>query len=174
MALEVANPLIAMTIIRLCPRVTDPLNLSGDNINIDFKEWRSGGASKMPTTTLWTCPRVRASQSHYQPDRKRESQHHVNGYEFRVVDCVRDCVWLAVPESTEWERIGRSDRRRDDLYAGGLHKYGHMSWNCHESKVGGGDDATGRRSKGMVQAGVVVGQDITGACEFKDLVAWSG
>ena len=38
MALEVANPLIAMTIIRLCPRVTDPLNLSGDNINIDFKE----------------------------------------------------------------------------------------------------------------------------------------
>ena len=48
---------------------------------------------------------------------------------------------------------------------------------CHETvmnlKVGGGDDATGRRSKGMVQAGVVVGQDITGACEFKDLVAWS-
>jgi hypothetical protein len=38
MALEVANPLIAMTIIRLCPHVADPLNLSGDNINIDFKE----------------------------------------------------------------------------------------------------------------------------------------
>ena len=68
----------------------------------------------------------------------------------------------------------KSDRRRDDLSAGGLHKYGHMSRNCHESKVGGGDDATGRRSEGMVQAGVVVGQDITGACEFKDLVAWSG
>jgi|GraSoiStandDraft_29_1057270.scaffolds.fasta_scaffold2631950_2 hypothetical protein len=23
-----------------------------------------------------------------------------------VVNCVADCVWLAVPETTEWKRIG--------------------------------------------------------------------
>jgi hypothetical protein len=38
MALEVTNSLIATLIIRLCSQVSDPLNLSGDNINIDFKE----------------------------------------------------------------------------------------------------------------------------------------
>jgi hypothetical protein len=37
-ALEAANPLIATLVIRLCSQVSDPLNLSGDNINIDFKE----------------------------------------------------------------------------------------------------------------------------------------
>ena len=24
----------------------------------------------------------------------------------RVADSVRDCVWLAIPQATEWERIG--------------------------------------------------------------------
>jgi hypothetical protein len=41
-ALEAANSLIASLIIRLCCQVSDPLNLSGDNINIDFKEWIEG------------------------------------------------------------------------------------------------------------------------------------
>jgi len=40
--LEAANSLIASLIIRLCCQVSDPLNLSGDNINIDFKEWIEG------------------------------------------------------------------------------------------------------------------------------------
>jgi hypothetical protein len=26
--------------------------------------------------------------------------------EFRISDCVADCVWLAVPQATEWQRIG--------------------------------------------------------------------
>jgi hypothetical protein len=26
--------------------------------------------------------------------------------EFRISDCVADCVWLAVPQPTEWQRIG--------------------------------------------------------------------
>ena len=38
MALEATNSMIATLIIRLCSQVSDPLNLSGDNINIDFKE----------------------------------------------------------------------------------------------------------------------------------------
>jgi len=38
MALDVPNSLIASLIVRLCCQVSDPLNLSGDNINIDFKE----------------------------------------------------------------------------------------------------------------------------------------
>jgi hypothetical protein len=25
---------------------------------------------------------------------------------FCVADCIADCVWLAVPESTKWQRIG--------------------------------------------------------------------
>ena len=37
-ALEATNSLIATLIIRLCSQASDPLNLSGDNINIDFKE----------------------------------------------------------------------------------------------------------------------------------------
>jgi hypothetical protein len=37
-ALTVPNPLIASVIIRLCSQVNDPLNLSGDTININFKE----------------------------------------------------------------------------------------------------------------------------------------
>ena len=41
-ALEAANSLIASLIIRLCCQMSDPLNLSGDNINIDFKEWIEG------------------------------------------------------------------------------------------------------------------------------------
>jgi hypothetical protein len=24
----------------------------------------------------------------------------------RVADCITDCVWLCIPEATEWERIG--------------------------------------------------------------------
>ncbi len=23
-----------------------------------------------------------------------------------VVDCIADCVWLAIPQATEWQRIG--------------------------------------------------------------------
>ena len=38
MVFDAANPLIASTIVRLCCQVTDPLNLSGDNINIQFQE----------------------------------------------------------------------------------------------------------------------------------------
>jgi hypothetical protein len=38
MALTVPNSLIASLIIRLCCQGSDPLNLSGDKINIDFKE----------------------------------------------------------------------------------------------------------------------------------------
>jgi len=29
-------------------------------------------------------------------------------------------VWLAVPETTEWKRIGNSGRRRDNLCVAGL------------------------------------------------------
>jgi hypothetical protein len=25
---------------------------------------------------------------------------------FGVADCIADCVWLAVPQPTEWQRIG--------------------------------------------------------------------
>jgi len=38
MVFEAANPLIASLIIRLCAQVSDPLNLSGDKINITFNE----------------------------------------------------------------------------------------------------------------------------------------
>jgi hypothetical protein len=24
----------------------------------------------------------------------------------RVTDCIRDCVWLAIPQPTEWQHIG--------------------------------------------------------------------
>jgi hypothetical protein len=24
----------------------------------------------------------------------------------RVTDCIRDCVWLAIPHPTEWQHIG--------------------------------------------------------------------
>ena len=26
--------------------------------------------------------------------------------EFRISDCVADCVWLAVPQPTKWQRVG--------------------------------------------------------------------
>src|SRR6266496_2152557 len=39
-----------------------------------------------------------------------------------VADCVADCIRPAVPQPTEWQPHRRSDRRRDDLYAGGLRK----------------------------------------------------
>jgi hypothetical protein len=38
MAFGVANPLIASLIIRLCCQVSDPLNLSGHNLNFQFQE----------------------------------------------------------------------------------------------------------------------------------------
>jgi hypothetical protein len=38
MALTVPNSLIAAAIIRLCPHVSDPLNVSADDINIKFRE----------------------------------------------------------------------------------------------------------------------------------------
>ena len=28
------------------------------------------------------------------------------GAKLRVVNCFADCVWLAVPEATKWQRIG--------------------------------------------------------------------
>jgi hypothetical protein len=39
-----------------------------------------------------------------------------------VSDCVADCVRLAIPQATEWQRIQKSNRRPDDLCAGGLRK----------------------------------------------------
>jgi hypothetical protein len=38
MVFDAANPLIASTIVRLCCQVSDPSNLSGDNINFQFQE----------------------------------------------------------------------------------------------------------------------------------------
>jgi hypothetical protein len=38
MAFDAANPVIASLIVRLCCQVTDPLNLSADNINLTFQE----------------------------------------------------------------------------------------------------------------------------------------
>jgi hypothetical protein len=26
--------------------------------------------------------------------------------EFRVADCITECVWLAIPQATEWQRVG--------------------------------------------------------------------
>ena len=40
------------------------------------------------------------------PNRKRESQHDVIGCRIRLFDCVADCVWLPIPQLTEWQRIG--------------------------------------------------------------------
>jgi len=37
---------------------------------------------------------------------KAESQDHVTASLHRVVDCIRDCVWLAVSQATEWQRVG--------------------------------------------------------------------
>jgi hypothetical protein len=41
MAFQVANPLIASSIVKLCCQVSDPLNLSGDNININIQRIES-------------------------------------------------------------------------------------------------------------------------------------
>jgi hypothetical protein len=38
MVFDAANPLVASLIVRLCCQVSDPLNLSGDNINFQFQE----------------------------------------------------------------------------------------------------------------------------------------
>ena len=37
---------------------------------------------------------------------KRESQHHVKAAMHRVADCITDRIWLAIPQPTEWQRIG--------------------------------------------------------------------
>ena len=37
-----------------------------------------------------------------------------------VADGVAGCVWLAIPQRAEWQRV--VDRSRDDLRAGGLRK----------------------------------------------------
>ena len=43
------------------------------------------------------------------------------GAKLRVVKCFVDCVWLAVPEATKWQRIGdQIDAIR--LYGDGLRK----------------------------------------------------
>jgi hypothetical protein len=39
-----------------------------------------------------------------------------------ITDCVADRVWLAVPEPTEWQRIGNQINPAMDLCAGGLRK----------------------------------------------------
>jgi hypothetical protein len=81
---------------------------------------------------------------------------------------------LAVPEPTEWQGIG------DQIDAGMIFARANFTNTgiCHETvmnpRLAVEMTPPARRSKGMVQAAVVVGQDITGACEFKDLVAWSG
>jgi hypothetical protein len=49
------------------------------------------------------------------------------GHDACVVDCVRDGVLFAVPEPIEWQRIGKSDRRRVYLCADGL---GIRGWNA--------------------------------------------
>jgi len=57
-------------------------------------------------TTLGTRPLARAFQSHCLLHLKRESQHHVNGCRTLRIHCIPDCVRLAVPPATEWQRIG--------------------------------------------------------------------
>jgi hypothetical protein len=58
---------------------------------------------------LWLAEkslRIRAFRSRCPFNRKRIIVSCERPVKLRVADCVADCVWLAVPQPTEWQRIG--------------------------------------------------------------------